>query len=69
MYDFSRTKVSSHQGFDERLCYGDITLGFAHDSQQLSKTERRRVEKIRQENEVVQEKHQREGASVSQMRK
>ena len=66
--DFSRTKISSHPGFEERLCYGDITLVLVHGSHQISKTERKRIEKLQQENEVNQ-KYSRDGSSFSQIRR
>ncbi|XP_071125870.1 PDZ domain-containing protein 8-like [Mytilus edulis] len=40
----SRTKFQeymSHQGFDHRMCHGDITLGFKYGSSQSGDTERR----------------------------
>ena len=52
---FSRGKaanLATHSGFEEKLCYGDIVLTYRHQTAPLSNTERRRVEKIRQENEL-----------------
>ena len=50
---FSRGKISSHPGFEERLCYGDIVLAFEHISSPFTARERKHIEKIREENEIA----------------
>ena len=69
--NFRRSKfahLASHPGFDERLCYGDITLNFLHSSQPLSKLERQHIQKIREENEAEQEKKKLEARTLEQNR-
>ncbi len=56
----SRSKIASHPGFEERLCYGDIVLAFEHVSHPFSARERKHIEKVREENEATLEKQLRE---------
>lgn len=54
VFSTSRNKfsnLSAHSGFDEKLCYGDVTLAFKHTTQPLTNTERSRIDKIRVKNE------------------
>ena len=53
---FSRSKIASHPGFEEWLCYGDIVLAFEHLSQPITSKERQHIQKVREENELLLEK-------------
>ena len=35
------SNLSSHSGFDEKLCHGDITLSFRHMPQPITNVERK----------------------------
>ena len=55
-FPHSRNKFSglaAHPGFDEKLCYGDITLAFRHTTcvQNLTSNDRRLIERTRVKNE------------------
>jgi len=54
---YRRNKISnlaSHPGFDEKLCYGDITLEFCHvhAAGPFSKLDRENINKMKQDAEI-----------------
>ena len=56
-FSYRRNKISnlaSHPGFDEKLCYGDITLEFCHmhAAGPFTKVDRENISKMKQDAEL-----------------
>ncbi|ELT94329.1 hypothetical protein CAPTEDRAFT_228988 [Capitella teleta] len=51
----SQSQGALHPGFDERLCYGDVTLDIHHIPNHLSKSDRRTIHRVKEENERITE--------------
>ena len=54
--------LSTHKGYDDALCHGDVTLSFQHSSQSLSSDERRKILQIKRKTEDTVDQRLQEAA-------